>query len=56
MAIVPWLLIVPEMGIVLGRESVHQGMVTFLAMVTILGMVSILWIVTVPATVRSKGF
>ena len=56
MATVPQLLIVPEMGIVLGRDSVLLDMVTFLPMVTILGMVSILWMVTVPATVRSKGF
>ena len=56
MVTVPGLLIVPEMGIVLGRESFLEivavlEMMTILAMVTILGRVSILWMVTVPVSV-----
>ena len=55
------LLIIPEMGIVLRRESVLDivtvlEMVTILAIETLPGMVSILWMVTVPATVSSYEF
>ena len=58
MVTVPGLLIVPEMGIDLGRESFLEivtvlEMVTILAMMNILNMVSILWMLTVLRTVRS---
>ena len=63
MLTVPGLLIVPEMGIVLGRESflkivTLQEMVTILAMMTMtmLGVVIILLMVTGPVTIRSLGF